>query len=245
MGQRVAHVAIAWWLPFQRGPHGRQGGIVASRGHTISRANFRPKSGRLHPVAGSRNREGSLVFTKHQERNYLSMAFEARALANQILDLAEELRLPLTHMSLHKIAYFAHGWWSAQHGAPLVAEEFEAWEHGPVLPSVYGAFKTAGRKPITWRAEKFDPVTQIRTKASADFSTDDIAFLKNIVNAYGRLNALTLSDMTHRPGSPWDCVWNAGGGRVTLGMRIKHEAIRAEFLQNVSEGTDSHAKLAS
>jgi uncharacterized phage-associated protein len=158
------------------------------------------------------------------------MAYEPRALANHLLDVADALGLPLTHMAVHKIAYFAHGWHLAQTGAPLIAEEFEAWEYGPVLPTVYAAFKDAGRQPVRSRAVVFNPVTQQRATANASVAPDDAALIRDVVRAYGRMNALTLSDLTHRPGGPWDRVWNAGNGRVTLGMRIRHDAIRADFL---------------
>ncbi|HWX48162.1 MAG TPA: type II toxin-antitoxin system antitoxin SocA domain-containing protein [Roseomonas sp.] len=140
------------------------------------------------------------------------------------------MRLPLTHMALHKVAYYAHGWRLAETGCPLLTEEFEAWEHGPVLPTVYGAFKAAGRTPISFRAERFNPATQQRSVARGNFSPADRAFLRNILRAYGRLDALTLSDMTHRKGGPWDRVWNAADGKITLGMKIKNQAIRAAFL---------------
>lgn len=162
------------------------------------------------------------------------MPYEVRAVANLILDIADAMRLPVTHMALHKIAYYAHGWRLAESNQALVGEEFEAWEYGPVLPTVYSAFKSAGGKPILFRAERFNPVTQGRNIAQADFSSPDQAFFRNIVRAYGRLDALTLSAMTHRPGGAWDMVWNSPPGRVNLGMRIKDEAIRAEFLTESS-----------
>ena len=159
------------------------------------------------------------------------MAYEARALANHLLDIADDLRMPLTHMALHKVAYFAHGWRLAERGEVLVVDDFEAWEHGPVLPSVYAAFKGAGRAAVVGRAETFDPVSQVRAVARGRVSVGDHHFLRDIVKAYGRLNALTLSDMAHRPGGAWDQVWNAKSGRVTLGMRISNEAIRIDFGQ--------------
>lgn len=159
------------------------------------------------------------------------MAYEPRALANHLLDVADALGLPLTHMAVHKIAYFAHGWHLAQTAEPLITEEFEAWEYGPVLPTLYAAFKDAGRQPVRSRAVAFNPVTQHRTIAHARVAPKDAALIRDIMRAYGRMNALTLSDLTHRPGGPWDRVWNAGNGRVILGMRIRHDAIRMDFLR--------------
>lgn len=158
------------------------------------------------------------------------MAYDGRAVANVLLDLADELGLSLTHMSLHKIAYFAHGWRLAEVGEPLVRQQFEAWAYGPVLRSVYDAFKIAGRAKITTRAGGFDPVARVSFIVKADFSTEDRAFLRAVLGAYGRYSAVQLSAVTHLPGGAWDQVWNAPDGRITLGMRIQNEAIRRDFL---------------
>ncbi|MBS7810260.1 Panacea domain-containing protein [Roseococcus pinisoli] len=173
------------------------------------------------------------------------MAYEARALTNRLLDLADMQGLSLTHMALHKVAYFAHGWRLAERAEPLVSELFEAWEHGPVLSSVYGAFKGSGRAPVTTRAERFDPVTQIKAVAAAEFLAEDVKFLGDIVRAYGRLDALALSDMTHKAGGPWDRVWNARGKKITLGMRISNETIRADFLGQLVEDASNSSNMAS
>jgi uncharacterized phage-associated protein len=39
---------------------------------------------------------------------------------------------------------------------PLIKNDFEAWENGPVVRVVREAFKRYGKSPITSRAEKFD-----------------------------------------------------------------------------------------
>jgi len=38
------------------------------------------------------------------------MPYDCRAIANAILNEADAIGLRLTHMALHKIAYYAHGW---------------------------------------------------------------------------------------------------------------------------------------
>jgi uncharacterized phage-associated protein len=158
------------------------------------------------------------------------VSYESRALANAILDLADELRISLTHMAVHKIIYHAHGWRLAETGLPLVSEPFEAWEHGPVLPSIYGALKYAGKQPVSGRATRFNPATGIRSVARADVLPEDRVFLRNMLRTYGPIHAFDLSDMTHRRGGPWDSVWNAKDGKINLGMRIPNDAIRADFL---------------
>lgn len=157
------------------------------------------------------------------------MTYDARAVANALLDLAAENGASLTHMAVHKIIYYAHGWYLAKYGEPLVKQEFEAWKDGPVLRSVWESLRDSGSKPVTQRAERFDPVKQTREIVRPEIAEDVRRFLSNVLGAYGHLHAFELSEMTHAPGGPWDRVWNSPGGRVTLGMRISHEAIRRHF----------------
>jgi uncharacterized phage-associated protein len=176
------------------------------------------------------------------------MAYDARAVANLLLDLADELGLSLTHMAIHKIAYFAHGWRLAQRGEPLVRQQFEAWDYGPVLRSIYDAFKAAGRAKIATRAQGFDPVARVSFPVQANFPAEDREFLRAILLAYGRYSATHLSDLTHRRGGAWDRVWNAPDGRVTLGMRIPDQAIRDDFLaghMNPAEFREEGVRAAS
>ncbi|MBP0492779.1 Panacea domain-containing protein [Pararoseomonas indoligenes] len=158
------------------------------------------------------------------------MPYEAKALANWLLDEADRQQIPLTHMGVHKVIYYGHGWRLAQFNQPLIKEIFEAWEYGPVLAGLYKVLKAAGKDVVRIRAKSFDPVHQREVVPYVAPSEDDASFLRDVLRAYGRLNALTLSDMTHRPGGAWDQVWNAPKGEITLGMRIKNDNIRREFL---------------
>lgn len=133
-------------------------------------------------------------------------------------------------MALLKILYFAHGWHLAQTGAPLIRNEFEAWKQGPVVRVVYESFREHGENPIDSRATRFNPETGMREVVGYSLSEFETAFLRDISDAYSRLDALRLSDLTHESGSPWDAIWNAPDGRVTLGMRIPNATIREHFV---------------
>jgi hypothetical protein len=43
-------------------------------------------------------------------------------------------------MKLQKLIYLAHGYYFAVTGCPLVGEQFEAWQFGPVSPTIYHEF---------------------------------------------------------------------------------------------------------
>jgi uncharacterized phage-associated protein len=169
------------------------------------------------------------------------MAYDGRALANLLLDQADRQGLRLTNLGVQKVLYNAHGWHLVQFSAPLVAQAFEAWRHGPVLPAVWEAFKQAGDRPIAGRAMRLDPVTREVSIASADFAPHVAGFLSAILRSYGHIDPLVLSRMTHRPGGPWHKVWAAPNGGVTPGMRIADEAIRVDFLDQAAMGVGGTA----
>ncbi len=159
------------------------------------------------------------------------MSHDAREIANFFLDHADSRGVPMTIMSLLKLIYFAHGWHLARCGQPLVKSRFEAWQHGPVVRSVYECFQGAGDRPIQDRATRFDPLTATSLPADYELDAEERAFLRQIFDAYAHLHAFRLSDLTHEPGSPWDQLWNEAGGSTSPGMRITDESIRDHFMR--------------
>lgn len=57
-------------------------------------------------------------------------------------------RYKVTNLALQKILYLAHMMHLGEHGVPLVDGHFEAWDYGPVAPSVYHHVKAFGSKAI-------------------------------------------------------------------------------------------------
>jgi len=163
------------------------------------------------------------------------MAYDARAAANLILEIAACEGLALTPMAIQKTLFYAHGWHLAQTGYPLLKQEFEAWDFGPVIGCVYSAFKKCGRDPVSARATWFDPVSETVHPWTAEFDEDAASLLRSVVLAYGHINAYELSQMTHRSGGPWDQVWNMPDNKISLGMKISNDAIREDFLNQKAE----------
>jgi uncharacterized phage-associated protein len=162
------------------------------------------------------------------------MASDCRAVANAILDIGDQLGLPLTHMAVHKIMYYAHGWHLAKHDGPLISQEFEAWKNGPVQRLVWDCLKPSGHSPVTLRVTRFDLVRRVSAVVREKIAEDQREFLSEVITGYGHLHAFELSEMTHEAGGPWDRVWNAPNGRISLGMRIPHTSIRDHFRQGIA-----------
>lgn len=93
-------------------------------------------------------------------------------------------------MKLQKLCYYAQGYYLAEYDRMLFAEGFEAWQHGPVIPSLYHHYKDYRWHPIN---------SQIDIPM---LSPDIYSFLQDVVGAYGRYDGAALSTMTHRE-APW------------------------------------------
>jgi uncharacterized phage-associated protein len=79
------------------------------------------------------------------------MPYSAIKVANEFLRLAKAdnpLRY-LTPLQLIKLVYIAHGW-SLHYfpETPLLIEIPQAWQYGPVVPSLYSAVRRYGSSPI-------------------------------------------------------------------------------------------------
>ena len=56
---------------------------------------------------------------------------------------------PVDLLKLVKLVFLAHGWRLGCKGDPLIREQVEAWKYGPIVRSVYDAFKEYGKRRIT------------------------------------------------------------------------------------------------
>lgn len=130
----------------------------------------------------------------------------ALAVANVFIRLAMEANNPVTQMKLQKLIYFAHGWYLALADEPLVKEEFQAWQYGPVIPSVYHKFKVFGTLGIDRLGEEFCITScglELITPSISDMTGVVNSLLNRIWTVYGSFSGSQLSEMTHAQGSPW------------------------------------------
>jgi uncharacterized phage-associated protein len=162
------------------------------------------------------------------------MGHTVKAIANEILDLAEASGKKLSPLKLQKLVYIAHGWHLAINDAPLVDDEFpEAWQFGPVYPSLYHEFKAYGRDPIGSRATELErngtgpfDFRSIAPKVDpADTATKE--FLGTVWEKYGGFSGYALSEATHKEGTPWSDVRKESGG--TRNADIRDDIVKAHY----------------
>lgn len=157
--------------------------------------------------------------------------YDARAVANLLLDLADERHNELTQLSLLKLIYFAQGWYLAEFKRPLIKQDFEAWQFGPVVKVVKDEFERFGSDPINCRATKLDLWSGERLIVEPKLEARDAAFVSWIFSSYNHYDAWQLSEITHEKGSPWDRIWNASTPFGRLALRIRNDDIREYFEQ--------------
>ena len=123
------------------------------------------------------------------------MCYSAMTIARYFIEKSEGTKTP---MQLNKLTYIAHGWSLAIFNRPLIIEDIEAWKYGPVIPSLYYAFKEHGKSPVPYKEIE-------KTNSIKD---DDRALLDKILNVYGVYEGIYLSALTHQEGTPWSKTWS-------------------------------------
>jgi len=136
------------------------------------------------------------------------MPYSPKAIANKFLELAQQESQSLTQMQIQKLVYISHGFHLALVNQPLIDEEVQAWQYGPVIPSLYEEFRGFGNKPITKEATitTIDDNFNINSIAPRVNDTQTEELIKAVWNKYKVYSGPNLSDLTHQTGTPWSTV---------------------------------------
>ena len=133
------------------------------------------------------------------------MAYDSRQIANDFIRLAADNNRILSIMMLLKLVYIAHGWTLALRDNALITDYAQAWQHGPVVPSVYFAFRPFG----VHVPKEFDLM-----ESSED--RKDKSIIEQTYSLYGDMTAFALSKLTHIEGGPWDRTRKKFGYKATI-----------------------------
>lgn len=160
------------------------------------------------------------------------MGHAAKAIANAMLDVAREHGASVTPLKLQKLVYIAHGWSLGLTGQPLVTDQLpEAWQYGPVFPSLYHEFKEFGKDPITSKANDFNIGNgfsyDVVEPVVPEEDTYTWSLLRRVWDQYGKYGGIALSELTHRSGTPWEQVWSKSGG--VKNAVIPEEIVKAHY----------------
>lgn len=121
--------------------------------------------------------------------------------ANSILRRAFKEKIDVSPMKLQKLMFFVTCLYQRNTGHRLLTESFQPWKYGPVCGAVYREFKPFGGNPITTYAK--DAVGN--AYAANESSSPELKnALDKVWSHMKLLPAVSLSRITHRPGSAWN-----------------------------------------
>lgn len=157
------------------------------------------------------------------------MSYSASLIAYAFVKRGIDEKNFVTQMKLQKMVYFAHGFHLAKYGEPLVTELFEAWKFGPVIQSIYKEYQSYGNNPITELSGKRDKELQNISESAKQAIDFTWAVTKD-------LSASSLSNWTHKQGSPWAKAYTPDVWSIVIG----NDAIKNYFTEllttNVNNG---------
>ena len=93
-------------------------------------------------------------------------------------------------LKLQKLLYFTQGLSFCLNDEEFFEEQFEAWVHGPVIPSVYRQYKHYGYNPINI------------THHLQEITEKQMKILKYVKEYYGKFDGKYLEEITHKQ-APW------------------------------------------
>lgn len=120
--------------------------------------------------------------------------------------LCERSGWQLSNLKLQKMLYMADMNFVGQNGTRLLNEDFEAWDYGPVLPSLYQKCKAFGAKPVPhvfWGAQNISGTSEA----------------KMLDSAWDHLKSATpgqLVEATHSKSGAWVRRYVAGAKQIKI-----------------------------
>jgi uncharacterized phage-associated protein len=142
----------------------------------------------------------------------------ARTVANYYLSLLDEnAGDTLSNLKIQKLVYYAQGFHLAMFGVPLFGDSIEAWQHGPVVPTLWRTFNKYGAGSI--------PMDEARTFKDENvtedlFNEQQKELLNEVWTVYGQFSGWKLRNMTHDE-YPWKSTFQ--------NCEISHDKMKSYF----------------
>ena len=136
-------------------------------------------------------RGANTELTEGRKTDYSFMPYQAGqsadvyAMARAFLSISA-----MTNKKLQKLCYYAKAWYLALYNENIISEDFQAWVHGAVQPSLYQKYKQYGFSEI--------PLVTDTSTIPRDF----LDFSQEIYRSYGDLSGDELEILNHQE-EPW------------------------------------------
>ena len=145
--------------------------------------------------------------------------YNALTVAQHIIDYSNSNGYGISNLKLQKVLYFVQAKFlvSTVDHSPCFSDTIEAWDFGPVVPSVYHRYKVYGSAIIP--SGLFDPILSLYPQ----ISESDKGMINSMVDQLKDYSAAALVQVTHRQ-SPWKNAYVRG-----FNNPISNQAIRTFF----------------
>lgn len=145
--------------------------------------------------------------------------YTALSVARYIIDYCNEIGRGISNLKLQKILYFVQAQFlvSISNNTPCFSDPIEAWDFGPLVPSVYHHYKVYGSAIIP--SDKNDPLLPIYQR----ISESDKKLINYMIDQIADYSASTLMQVIHNQ-DPWGNAYVQGQNNT-----IANEDIRRFF----------------
>lgn len=120
-------------------------------------------------------------------------------LAAHVSNRCMDLGMPTTHFKLQKMLYILEVKSLIHSGKSLIDENFEAWEYGPFLRSVYDKYSYMAACEI-----------KVRQKTNKELPSDQRNAIINNIDDMAGMNLWELAQISMETDTPWAKVYKKG-----------------------------------
>ena len=141
------------------------------------------------------------------------MCYTAIAVANYFIKKSLDGKVPITHMHLQKMLFLAHAFYFKHYGNPLISDPFVAWQHGPVIETLYHELKKYGNEEITDLIITLKPLDKTEEKSVFPYrvvtpfvnmkDTNIVNYLDSVWDSIARVDTWRLRSFSHQKGGAW------------------------------------------
>lgn len=153
--------------------------------------------------------------------------YNAYHVAQYLLEFSNTL---LTPLQINKLVFLSHGWHLGIENKALINEAVEAWQYGPVIPSIYQTFKMFGKGVI-------ESDVHYDSQFHVPFNDDAKNIMEQVIEIYGDYSGNKLVKLTHERGSPWSECYNSENWAIV----IPDEIIKKYYKSQYDEGQKENA----
>lgn len=126
------------------------------------------------------------------------MCYSALDISKYIIGKCTRERHAISNLQLQKILYYIQRAF-LRIDSEAFSDDFEAWQFGPVVPSIYNQYCSYGGMPI-------------RILYNVDINDYYKDIINPIVEEKRKLDPWKMVDDIHRPGKAWDQIYRNGTG---------------------------------